>query len=101
MKKILTTSMFLLLFLVLAYNILMMPGNLGVNAPSYNDTVRYYLENAARETGSVNIISAVITDYRGFDTLGETIVLFIAVVAVTSVLKPMHKRASRKVKHHE
>jgi multisubunit Na+/H+ antiporter MnhB subunit len=79
----------------------MMPGNLGVEAPSYNDTVRYYLENAARETGSVNIISAVITDYRGFDTLGETIVLFIAVVAVTSVLKPMHKRASRKVKHHE
>jgi multicomponent Na+:H+ antiporter subunit B len=101
MKKILTTSIFLLLFLVLAYNILMMPGNLGVNAPSYNDTVTYYIENALRETGSVNIISAVITDYRGFDTLGETIVLFIAVVAVTSILKPMHKRASRKVKHHE
>jgi multisubunit Na+/H+ antiporter MnhB subunit len=101
MKKILTTSMFLLLFLVLAYNILMMPGNLGVNAPSYNDTVIYYLENAVNETGAVNLISAIITDYRGFDTLGETIVLFIAVVTVTSVLKPQKKRVLKRGKHHE
>ncbi|MDO9628912.1 MAG: hypothetical protein Q7I99_03340 [Acholeplasmataceae bacterium] len=101
MKKILTTSMFLLLFLVLAYNILMMPGNLGTDAPSFNDTVRHYLENAVSETGSVNIIAAVITDYRGFDTLGETIVLFIAVVAVTSVLKPVNKKMVRRGKHHE
>ena len=101
MRKILTTSMFLLLFLVLAYNILMMPGNLGIHSPSYNDTIQHYLTNSVSETGAVNIVSAVITDYRGFDTLGETIVLFIAVVAVTSVLIPSNQRPKRKVKHHE
>jgi multisubunit Na+/H+ antiporter MnhB subunit len=88
MKKILTYTMFTLLFLILVINILMMPGDSGVDAPSYNDTVHHYLNESVNETGATNIVAAILADYRAFDTLGETIVLFTSIVAVASILKP-------------
>lgn len=47
----------------------------------------YYLENAYRETHTVNIVTAVLADYRAFDTLGETLVVFAAGVACVLILK--------------
>ena len=44
------------------------------------------LDNALADTGAFNIIASVITDYRAFDTLGETLILFISIVAVLSIL---------------
>ncbi len=101
MKKGLKNVMFLTLFLVLAYNILMMPGDLGINSPSYNEVTRQYLENAVRDTGAVNIVAAILADYRAFDTLGETIVLFISIVAVASILRPTKEKKESEGKHHE
>jgi len=101
MKKALKNVMFLTLFLVLAYNILMMPGDLGINSPSYNEVTRQYLENAVRDTGAVNIVAAILADYRAFDTLGETIVLFISIVAVASILRPTKEKKESEGKHHE
>lgn len=46
----------------------------------------YYLRNGQRETGSNNIVTSVVFDYRGFDTLGEATVLFVVVSAVTMLL---------------
>jgi multisubunit Na+/H+ antiporter MnhB subunit len=91
MKKIITNIIFIILFIVIARNILMMPGDLGLESPAYNDAIYHYLENSASETGAVNIIAAILADYRAFDTLGETIVLFISIVAVASILKPAVK----------
>ncbi len=42
----------------------------------------YFIKNGQRETGSNNIVSSVVFDYRGFDTLGEATVLFTAVTGV-------------------
>lgn len=39
---------------------------------------RYYILNGEEETGSKNLVTAVLADYRGFDTLCETTVLFLA-----------------------
>lgn len=47
----------------------------------------YYLENAYPETHTMNIVTAVLADYRAFDTLGETLVVFVAGVACTLILK--------------
>jgi multicomponent Na+:H+ antiporter subunit B len=47
---------------------------------------KHYNNNASEETNVLNIISAIITDYRAFDTLGETTVLFTSITAVVSVL---------------
>ena len=46
----------------------------------------YFFINAVRETGSVNLVSAIYLNYRAFDTLGETIVLLLAVTGVISVM---------------
>ena len=46
----------------------------------------FYVEHTMEETGAVNIVTGIILDYRGFDTLGESHVLFIAVCAVLLML---------------
>jgi multicomponent Na+:H+ antiporter subunit B len=40
-----------------------------------------YIERAADETGAANMVTAVLADYRGYDTLGETTVIFAAGLA--------------------
>ena len=48
---------------------------------------QYYLENAYAETQVRNAVTAVLAAYRGFDTLGEGVVVFAAVVVTLSVLR--------------
>lgn len=42
----------------------------------------HYLANAPLETGTTNVVSAILYDYRGFDTLGESTIIFTAVTGV-------------------
>ncbi len=91
MKKKFIASIFILLFVVLVYSIMQMPAGVGVDSLAYSESTEYYIENAASETGVTNIVAAILTDYRAFDTLGETIVLFTSIVAVVSVLRPDKK----------
>jgi len=37
-----------------------------------------YIEAGPRETGAPNMVTAVLADYRSYDTLGETLVIFTA-----------------------
>lgn len=46
----------------------------------------YYLENAYPETGVKNAVTAVLAAYRGFDTLGEAVVVFAALIGLLVVL---------------
>jgi len=57
------------------------------NAPVVNDVVRRYSEDGLAETGAVNIVAGMILDYRAFDTLGESNVLFIAACSVLMLLR--------------
>ncbi|MFW6148577.1 MAG: hydrogen gas-evolving membrane-bound hydrogenase subunit E [Atribacterota bacterium] len=47
----------------------------------------YFIENAQVETGVNNVVTAILFDYRGFDTLGEATVLFTAVIGVTVLFR--------------
>jgi multicomponent Na+:H+ antiporter subunit B len=97
MRKTLIKVLFLGLFVLLSYNIIQMPGHQTEDAPAYNDTANYYLDESVNDTGAVNVVAAVLADYRAFDTLGETIVLFISTVAVASILKVADNKATKKV----
>ena len=55
--------------------------------PVNNEVSRRYIENGLQETGSVNIVTGMILDYRAFDTLGESHVLFIATCTVLILLR--------------
>lgn len=47
----------------------------------------YYIENALADTKSINSVTGMILDYRAFDTLGESFVLFSAVTCVFILLQ--------------
>lgn len=40
-----------------------------------------YIERGPAESGAANMVTAVLADYRGYDTLGETTVVFTAGLA--------------------
>ncbi len=42
----------------------------------------YFIRNAQQETGSNNVVTSIVFDYRGYDTLGEATVLFTAVTGI-------------------
>ena len=46
--------------------------------PVNNEVSARYIEQGLQETGAVNIVTGMILDYRAFDTLGESHVLFLA-----------------------
>lgn len=56
-------------------------------APSRGEMDRYFIDNAQREVAANNVVTAVVFDYRGFDTLGEATVLLAAVVGVALMLR--------------
>jgi len=61
------------------------------------DVANYYIKKGIEETGAVNIVTSVVLNYRGFDTLGEITVLFIAALGLGAVLfveRKVQKRAS-------
>jgi len=51
-----------------------------------------YLTQSIAETGVANVVSAVLADYRGYDTLGETTVIFTAGIGVLLLLSGMRRR---------
>ena len=63
-----------------------------VSNPVNNEVSRRYIENGLQETGAVNIVTGMILDYRAFDTLGESHVLFIATCTVLILLRVDKKK---------
>jgi len=54
----------------------------------------YYLSHGMELTGASNLVSAIILDFRGYDTLGEATVLFASAIGVATVLRKMGKKSS-------
>ena len=63
-----------------------------VSNPVNNEVSRRYIQNGLQETGAVNIVTGMILDYRAFDTLGESHVLFIATCTVLILLRVDKKK---------
>ena len=55
--------------------------------PINNEVSARYIESGLQETGAVNIVTGMILDYRAFDTLGESTVLFTAAMVVLLLLR--------------
>ena len=66
----------------LVYGTLDIPAFGDANAPANKHVAPYYLEKSIPETGVPNVVTSVLASYRGFDTLGETVVVFTAAIAV-------------------
>ena len=55
--------------------------------PANNEVSARYIERGLEETGATNIVAGMILDYRAFDTLGESNVLFAAMCSVAILLR--------------
>ena len=51
-----------------------------------------YIEGAAAKTGSANLVTGVVFDFRGYDTMGEAVVLVTAVLGVLTILRIKGKK---------
>ena len=59
----------------------------------------HFIAKTGVDTEVPNMVTAVLADYRGFDTMFETVVVFIAGMAVLAILKNSVKKGSVRFDH--
>jgi multicomponent Na+:H+ antiporter subunit B len=72
---------------LLVYGTFGLPAFSDPSAPIHQHVAPRYLAEGPKETGVPNVVTAVLASYRGYDTLGETIVVFTAGVGVIALLR--------------
>jgi multicomponent Na+:H+ antiporter subunit B len=77
----------ILLIAVLLYFFVISTKSLDVLGSSSLRMAKYYIEGAAQKTGSANLVTGVVFDFRGYDTMGEAVVLVTAVLGVLTILR--------------
>ena len=64
--------------------------------PVHNQVSERYINSSLEDTGITNMVASIVFDYRAYDTMFETIVLFTATLAVIITLKPFKKEEDGK-----
>ncbi|MFZ5943947.1 MAG: hydrogen gas-evolving membrane-bound hydrogenase subunit E [Bacillota bacterium] len=90
MKK-LGPILILLMGFMFLYSAVDLPKVGDPNTPASEHVSPRYIEKSKKETASPNMVTAVLADYRGIDTLGETSVIFVAGVATFMILRGYRK----------
>ena len=86
-KSILPLTICLTIGGLLIYGTYGLPAFGASDTPIHTHVSAQYLERSISETGVPNVVTSVLASYRGFDTLGEVIVVFTAAIGVLSILK--------------
>lgn len=63
------------------------------NSPANMHVSKYYLENAIEDTHVPNVVTAVLADYRAFDTMFETCVVFVVIIAIIGLMRLTRKES--------
>ena len=72
---------------MLVYGTIGLPEFSNASAPIHTLVVPRYLNDIKTEVGVPNVVTAVLASYRGYDTLGETTVVFTAGAGVVALLR--------------
>ena len=89
MKKVLVILLLAALGYFLAETFMDIPlgenriGDINAQQPT---VAGYYLSNTKEKSKVANVITAIVVNYRGLDTLGEVTVLFLATTGIASIL---------------
>jgi len=76
---------------VLVYGTMDMPDFGDTSSPSYTHVAKMYIEKGESEVAVPNLVTAILASYRGYDTLGETTVIFTAGIGVILLLRKRKK----------
>jgi multicomponent Na+:H+ antiporter subunit B len=96
--KVLHLALTVLIGAVLCYGALQMPAFGDPDSPASTHVSPRYIEQVMAETHVPNMVTAVLADYRGYDTLGETTVIFTAGVSCLLILRRRKPAAKEKRK---
>ena len=80
------------LIIILLYFFAVSSQSLDVLGKSSLRMAKHYIEGAAEKTGSANLVTGVVFDFRGYDTMGEAVVLVTAVLGVLTILRIKGKK---------
>ena len=69
------------------------------NAPLHHHVAPEYIEHSAEEIGIPNVVTSILASYRGYDTMGETAVIFTAGIGVLALLGLRRIRHRRPLRH--
>lgn len=69
------------------------------NSPASLHLSNYYIEHTLEETQVPNLVTAVLADYRGFDTMFETAVVFTAGLACFLLLRDYRSKRDHYYRH--
>lgn len=78
--------------IVLIYGTLDMPDFGSATSPAQSHLATQYLTQSPSDIGVPNVVTAVLASYRGYDTLGETVVVFTACVGVLILIGNLARR---------
>jgi multicomponent Na+:H+ antiporter subunit B len=90
--KILSLVTAVLVGAALIYGTLDMPKWGDPHSPASTHVSPYYLHHSLEHMATPNVVTSVLADYRGYDTLGETTVIFTAGMACILLLRRRRKR---------
>lgn len=76
---------------LLIYATIDMPDWADPHSPASTHISPRYIEKTVEETATPNIVTSVLADYRGYDTLGETTVIFTAAMVCILLLRRPRK----------
>ncbi|WP_026836445.1 DUF4040 domain-containing protein [Limisalsivibrio acetivorans] len=86
-EKVLPLIIVLATGALLVYGTIDMPEYGSYQAPIHQHVAPEYIHEAKHETGSYNIVTSILASYRGYDTLGETTVVFTAGIILILLLR--------------
>ena len=87
------------LFVALVTGVALVYGTFGLppfgaaDTPYHTHVGAEYIARSVPETGIVNVVTSVLASYRGYDTLGETTVIFTGGIGVLLLLKRIARKS--------
>ena len=81
---------------ILVWGTLVLPPFGTADAVIHKHVAPRYLADSVKETNVPNVVTSVLADYRGYDTLGETTVIFTAGIGVMLLLRGARRRGRTK-----
>lgn len=95
-KKIIPLSCCIILFALLCYFTIELPLYGDINSVANQGVAHEYKKNLLSDIGLGSLVTGILASYRGFDTLGETFVVFTSGVAVTLISKGKNEKRNKK-----
>lgn len=90
-KQFITIIIVCITGMTLLYALPELPQYGDIDSLANNDVYQFYLQNTESEFGFPNVITAILAGFRGYDTLGETVVIFTSSISVLLLLKNINR----------